>query len=210
MPRREHMAPGYEQDQEIGQGDRHHQKGHHAVIALDGEERDPPYACPNRCCPHHHRAGPQDWLLALRPDRRRRLGRTQPSGHVRCDRSQLRVGSRRERPAHPQVEFFLVQPALHECGLEDADHPLAVGMRRAQVATVSCPGHLVSWRCHHRRLPTTTMQVKRSARQWRDARPQLPGRHPGGHPLRRRPAKHAGDGGPDRAQHLPSGYCLCI
>jgi hypothetical protein len=44
------------------------------------------------------------------------------------ERGQVGVGPRRQRLAHPQVEFVLGQHALHERGLERADHVLAVGV----------------------------------------------------------------------------------
>ena len=39
------------------------------------------------------------------------------------------MSARREHLADPRVKFILVQPALHERGLEQVDHPLAVGPR---------------------------------------------------------------------------------
>ena len=41
---------------------------------------------------------------------------------------QFRIGPRRERLAHPQVQFVLGQHAPHERGLESVDHLLAVGV----------------------------------------------------------------------------------
>src|SRR5580693_5722481 len=48
------------------------------------------------------------------------------------DLSQLRVGARRERLADQCVEFVPGQPTLHDRGLEQADHPPAVGTRGPQ------------------------------------------------------------------------------
>jgi hypothetical protein len=68
-----------------------------------------------------------------------RLGCGQPGGQISGDRGQVRVGPRRERLAHPQIEFVLGQPSLHEGGLEGADHLLPVGVRSPQVTAVSRP-----------------------------------------------------------------------
>jgi hypothetical protein len=79
------------------------------------------------------------------------LGAGRPGGDVSGERGQLRVGPRGKRLAHPHVELVLVQPALHERGLERGDHVLAVGVGRPQVAAARhCP--LVR-SCHHRDLP---------------------------------------------------------
>jgi len=74
-------------------------------------------------------------------------GSDQLSGDVGGDRGQLPVGAGRERLAAPRVEFVPDQPALHERGLEQVDHPLAVGVRGPQ----ACRGSRF-W--SHRRLPT--------------------------------------------------------
>ena len=50
-------------------------------------------------------------------------------------RGQFRVGPRRQRLAHPQVELVLGQPPLHERGLEHFDRLLAVGVGRPEAAT---------------------------------------------------------------------------
>jgi len=55
----------------------------------------------------------------------------------------------REGLADPRVEFVLVQPALREHGLEQVDHPLAVGTRGPQARRCR-PGSRF-W--SHRRLP---------------------------------------------------------
>ena len=55
-------------------------------------------------------------------------------GQVGGERGQLGVGPRRQRLADPFVQFVRGQPTLHECGLEGADHLLAVGMGRAPAA----------------------------------------------------------------------------
>ena len=54
--------------------------------------------------------------------------KVQPGGQVSGEGGQLCAGPRRQRLAHPQVEFVFDQPALHERGLEGADHLLAVGV----------------------------------------------------------------------------------
>jgi hypothetical protein len=93
------------------------------------EQRERPYACIKRGRRHDHRPGPQNWLLALAPGGLGRLCCGRLGGEVSGDCGQLRVGPRRERLAYPQVEFVLGQHALHERGLESADHLLAVGVR---------------------------------------------------------------------------------
>ena len=96
------------------------------------EKRERPYACIKCGRRHDHRPGPQNWLLALGPGGLGRLDSGRLGGEVSGDCGQLRVGPRREHLAHPQVEFVLGQQALHERGLESADHLLAVGVRGPQ------------------------------------------------------------------------------
>src|SRR5262249_39330297 len=58
-----------------------------------------------------------------------------------------------ERLACPHVELVPFQPSLHERGLEDADHLLAVGVRGPQI-TAACGCWRLIWRlCHHLHLP---------------------------------------------------------
>jgi hypothetical protein len=74
------------------------------------------------------------------------------------------VSPRRERLVHPLVQLVLGQHALHERGLESADHPLAVGVRGPQVTAICrtrC--YLISWPCHHWHLHPSTLHGKRSA-----------------------------------------------
>ena len=80
-------------------------------------------------------------------------------GNVAGKSGELGIGPRGERLAHPRVKLVLVQPTLHERGLERVDHLLAVGMGRPKAATVF-PGccSFVSRACHHRHLPRTLMQ----------------------------------------------------
>src|SRR5206468_4902221 len=79
-------------------------------------------------------------------------------------------GPRRERLAHPRVEFVLGQHALHERGLQRADHLLTVGVRSPQAAVTSCACcYLVTRSRHAPRLPTSTMHRKRSAAPFRPA-----------------------------------------
>ena len=72
-----------------------------------------------------------------------RLRYGQPGGQVSGDGGQVRVGLRRECLAHPQVEFLLGQHALHERGLEGADHLLAVGVGGPQA--IRCPAAAGIW-----------------------------------------------------------------
>ena len=76
------------------------------------------------------------------------------------------MGPRRERLAHPLVEFVLGQHALHERGLEGAYHLLAVGVRRAEVATApafrGC--YLIPRPCHHGASPNQRDAAKRNPR----------------------------------------------
>jgi len=92
------------------------------------------------------------YLLLIRrsPGGLRRPGSGQPGGgEVSSEGGQIGVGPRRERPADPQVEFVLVQPFLHERGLEHLDHLLAVGVRRPQVAPAArACRYLVTWPRH--------------------------------------------------------------
>jgi hypothetical protein len=83
---------------------------------------------------HRHARPPGDGGVHRDPTSRPggravRQGPDQLGRDVGSDRGQLRVGARRERPADPRVEFVPGQPTLHERGLEQADHPLAVGTR---------------------------------------------------------------------------------
>jgi hypothetical protein len=82
------------------------------------------------------------------------------TGEVGGEGGQLRVGPRRERLAHSLVEFVLGQHALHERGLEGADHLLAVGVRGAEFTTAPafCGCYLISRPCHHGASPTSVMQ----------------------------------------------------
>jgi hypothetical protein len=65
------------------------------------------------------------------------------------------VGPGREGPAYPQVEFVFAQPPLDERRLEHLDHLLAVGVRRAELATAlalrGC--YLISRPCHQGTSP---------------------------------------------------------
>ena len=54
------------------------------------------------------------------------LGGGRPGGDVGGDVSQVRIGPRDERKAHPRVQFVLGPPVLYERDLEQLDHPLAV------------------------------------------------------------------------------------
>src|SRR6202000_1279119 len=85
------------------------------------------------------RAGPGRRLEAERLARLtvadgRRPGVGNPVGDVRRQRTQLRVGPRREYLADPHVELTLGQPTLDERGLEHVDHLLALGTRGPQPA----------------------------------------------------------------------------
>jgi hypothetical protein len=96
------------------------------------------------------------FLVHRSPGGRGRAGCGQPGGEVSGDRRQLRVGPRRQRLAHPQIQLIPVQPPLHERGFEGADHLLAVRVRCPQVTAASCSRcYLVSRPCHCRRLPTS-------------------------------------------------------
>jgi len=65
------------------------------------------------------------------------------------------VGPGRERLAHPQVEFVFGQPPLDERRLEHLDHPLAVSVRRAELAAplAFCGCYLISRPDHHGASP---------------------------------------------------------
>jgi hypothetical protein len=67
------------------------------------------------------------------------------------------VGPSREGPAYPQVEFVFGQPPLDERRLEHLDHLLAVGVRRAALATALALAlrgwYLTSRPCHHGTSP---------------------------------------------------------
>jgi hypothetical protein len=65
------------------------------------------------------------------------------------------VGPGRECLAHPQVEFVFGQPPVDERRLEYLDHLLAVGVRRAELATplAFCGCYLISRLCHHGASP---------------------------------------------------------
>src|SRR6516225_1854623 len=62
--------------------------------------------------------------------------------------------------AHPRVVFILGQPALHQRGLEDTDHLLAVhavgGAFRQTATALGACRHLVSRLGRHRCLPRAT------------------------------------------------------
>jgi hypothetical protein len=76
----------------------------------------------------------------------------QPGWEVSGDGSQIRVGPRRKRLAHPQVEFVLCQHALDERDFEGADHLLAVGVGGPEMAAARGCWHLVLRFCHYRLL----------------------------------------------------------
>ena len=118
------------------------------------EEHKRLHACIKPGRRRHHPAGPQNWLPALGPGGPGRLGCGRPGGKAGGDCGQLRVGPRRERLAHSQVEFVLGQHAAHERGLESADHLLTLSIRHPQVSTARrgrC--QLASRPCDHRRPP---------------------------------------------------------
>ena len=179
MPRSEHMPHSYNQNEQVHEGGREEQQDYCARgIALGirrpwREERERPYACIKRGRHREHRARPQNWLLALGPDGLGRLSRDRLDGEVGGEGGQLRVGPRRERLAHPLVEFVLGQNALHERGLEGADHLLAVGVGRAEVtaARACCGCHLISRSCHHGASPNQRDAAKRNPRYHRLAIP---------------------------------------
>jgi hypothetical protein len=61
----------------------------------------------------------------------------------------------RERLAHPQIEFVFGQPPMDERRLEHFDHPLAVSVRRAELAAplVFRGCYLISRPDHHGASP---------------------------------------------------------
>src|SRR2546425_1669927 len=73
MTRGEHMTHGYDQNEKVYEGGRDEQHDYCARgIALESrrpgrEERERPYACIKSGRHRQHRAGPQNWLLALGP-----------------------------------------------------------------------------------------------------------------------------------------------
>jgi len=158
-PRVEQMRPSYGRDVQVDKSGEEDQQDCPlaitvAILRPGQEERERPRDCIKHGCHLDHRGGPQNWPLALGTGRLGRLRYDRYGWEVSGDRGQLRVGPRGERLAHSQVEFILGQHALHECGLEGADHLLAVAVRRPHSATTrrAC-GHLVSRTCHHRHLP---------------------------------------------------------
>ena len=88
----------------------------------------------------------------MRPGGLGLLGWRQPGWEVSSDGGQFRVGPRRERLAHPQVEFVLGQHALHERDLEGADHLLAVSMGGPELTAARSSWHVVLRFCYHRLL----------------------------------------------------------
>jgi hypothetical protein len=166
------MPHSYDQNEQVHEGGREEQLDYCARgIALgirrpEREERERPYACIKRGRHREYGAGPQNWLLALGPDGPGRLARGRLDGEVGGEGGQPRVGPRRERLAHPLVEFVLGQHALHERGLEGADHLLAVGVGRAEFTTALafCGGYLISRSCHHGTSPNQRGAAKRSPR----------------------------------------------
>jgi hypothetical protein len=129
---------------------------HRVLTSLRGHERVHPRACVQHGCPRDYLAGPQNWLPTPGPGGLGRQRCGQPGGQVSGEGGQLRVGPRRQRLAHPQVELVFGQHALNERGLEGADHLFAVGVRGAQVtaASRSCRD-LISQPCHHGTSPST-------------------------------------------------------
>ena len=95
------MSSGHDQNPETGEDDCPEQVECQPVIAvLRGEEEHVgPHASPKRVCRYDRRAGPQNWLLGLRPGGLRRLSCGQSGGEVGGDRDQLRISPRRERLA---------------------------------------------------------------------------------------------------------------
>jgi len=133
---------------------------HPLAPARGREQQVPPHAGIPRGGHHDPPAGPQNWPPAPRQGGLGRHCSGQPGGQVSGECGQLRVGPRCERLAHPQVEFMLGQPPLHERGLEGADHLLPVGVRGPQVTAASCR-YLVSRPCHHQHPPSTIrLQVR--------------------------------------------------
>ena len=85
--------------------------------------------------------------MSTRPGRG---SRGSPGGKVSGEDGQLRIGPRPQRLAYPQIELVLGQHALHERGLQQADHLLTVGMRSPQITAARGCWPLI-WRlCHHR------------------------------------------------------------
>ena len=62
------------------------------------------------------------------PVGRRGLGFYRPGRDISGEGVQRRIGG--ERLADPLVKLVLGQPSLHERGLQRAEHPLAIGLRR--------------------------------------------------------------------------------
>ncbi len=126
------------------------------------EQHIRPYACIQHSRHRDPPAGPPNSMPAFRPGGLGQLWYGQPGGQVSGESGQFRVGPRRQRLAHPQVELVLGQHARHKSSLKGADHLLAIGMRRPQVTTASCHCcHLISgpWQ---RRASSSTMHQQRN------------------------------------------------
>jgi hypothetical protein len=131
VPLPEHVGPGRQPEHEIGECDHERHRLRPAITAQPGERssggendrREQPGYAPRGC------------VAQLPPGRpARQPGSGQADGNAGGYRGQVRIGTRCVRLADPVAELAAGQPARHERGLEHVDHPLAVGMRRPQLA----------------------------------------------------------------------------
>jgi hypothetical protein len=159
VPFPQHVGPGGQPENEIAECD-HEGRNRIPAIAAHGTSRESgggngwrhQPGCSPPGCVAHPRPG--------RPARPRRYGQSggEAGGEASDSCAQVRVRTRDECLADPQVEVALGQRALRERGLELVDHLLALGVRHPQVTAarrgcripVYRPCHLVPPRAEDR------------------------------------------------------------